>query len=191
MIVVIDNTTSTKRFLPKLIKYLEARNVKYKCVRSVEELERIDHPIHGFILSGSSAQVQTMTSMQWKLNATPLAEHVPVLGICLGAQVLQTWFGGRLKALKRTYCKNFKVHSVRDNDMAFTAKFCNKYVFDVLATDLEPVLEYTVEGERRVCAFRHKKKDVFGVLFHPEDAKSTWPILDAFVGKTLEHSRLS
>lgn len=187
MIVIVDNTTRTKWFLPKLLSYLDARNVKYICVRSLDEIPTL-HDVQGFILSGSSAQVPEISSKQWQLNALPLTRQVPVLGICFGAQFLNVCLGGTLKALRRTYCRNFKVHS---DGESFSAKFCNRYVFDALGEELEPILEYTVEGEERVCAFRHKKRDVFGVLFHPEDSDRTYPILDAFVDRTRERLRSS
>jgi GMP synthase-like glutamine amidotransferase len=88
----------------------------------------------------------------------------PILGICGGMQVIGIIFGGRLK--KKTeigfFFEDFKklflglknreeVYHLHNNFVLFSEDF-----------------EVFSEGNEIVQAVKHKKREIYGVLFHPE-----------------------
>lgn len=179
-----------RRFLPKLKQYLRLRDIAYMCVRTVQDLQvQKLNEIHGYILSGSSKNIGDMRVEDYLLNMLAL-EHVdvPVLGICFGAQFLHTYYGGSLEKLQQLHCGKFMVQHAKG---AFPAMFCNRYVLNDVATGMRAIGHYEVEGKMRMCAFKHKKKPIYGILFHPEHSAATYPILDAFVDRTRVLARLS
>jgi len=88
----------------------------------------------------------------------------PILGICAGMQIIGLLFGGKLKKKKEigfyreTFTKEFlglkgeqKVYHLHNNYVSFPSEF-----------------ESFAESEGIVQAVKHKNKEIYGVLFHPE-----------------------
>lgn len=181
MIVVIDNTTKTKQFLPKILAYLGSKKTKYTVVRTLEELQEIPKTmIHAYILSGSSSNLHDMTISQYLMNVAAIHHGVPVLGICFGAQFLQVYYGGQLCRLSRLYCQDLDI-MLANNQHHMSVRFCNHYAMEHVATTLQALATYTVENKPLICMFRHKTKPHYGMLFHPEHHLSTHVFLDAFL----------
>lgn len=181
MIVVVDNTTKTKRFLPKLLAYLDTRKVTYVVVRTLEELQRIPkNAIDRFILSGSSSNLHDMTVSQYLMNVASLQHGAPVLGICFGAQFMQVYYGGQLKPLSRLYCENLPITLLSQRRFV-NVRFCNHFSIKNVATKLQALATYRVEDEKLVCMFKHKTLPHVGILFHPEHSAHTHEFLDDFM----------
>jgi GMP synthase-like glutamine amidotransferase len=88
----------------------------------------------------------------------------PVLGICAGMQTVSLVFGGHL--LKCREIGITEITTLRANPLfscIFKAYTLHNYA-------IVPSAEFEVLAESAKCvqAIRHKQKDVYGVLFHPE-----------------------
>jgi GMP synthase-like glutamine amidotransferase len=90
---------------------------------------------------------------------------VPVLGICAGFQIIGTTFGGKLVDGKEIgyYFEKFESEFLGLESDQEVFHLHNNYIefsndFDVFATSPEGIVQ----------AVKHKKKDIYGVLFHPE-----------------------
>ncbi len=105
------------------------------------------------------------------------AGDIPILGICLGHQVIGEVFGGEIVSAARIVhgmvepVKNdgrgiFRNVSPEINCTRYHSLAINK---DTLPTELE-VSAYTADGE--IMAVRHKEFIVEGVQFHPESIAS-------------------
>lgn len=193
MIVVIDNTVTKRRFLSKLITYLKVKQIPFQTVRTQAQFQKLlPSAIQGIILSGSTKNIHTLSKEDHALNAAAVAHGKPILGICFGAQFLHTYLGGSLYDLGSIHCKDFQVEKkprVRSPLLellpaSFPAQFCNQFGFSDVATKCKILATYHVEGRTMPCAFQHKTKPYYGVLFHPEEHAHTHAILDQFLETT-------
>ena len=88
----------------------------------------------------------------------------PVLGICGGMQIIGLIFGGKLK--KKTeigfYEEKFVKKFLNLENVEKVYHLHNNYInFNYLDFEI-------FSGEEVSQAVKHKKKNIFGVLFHPE-----------------------
>lgn len=91
----------------------------------------------------------------------------PILGICGGMQVLAREFGARLKKeseigfFKEKFFKNF----LGVEEWQEVYHLHNYYVDYHNLDDFE---SYAISDKDLVQAFKHKKREIYGTLFHPE-----------------------
>jgi len=88
----------------------------------------------------------------------------PVLGICAGMQTIGLVFGGRVEQC-REICMT-EIATSKAN-ILFSSTF---KVYALHNYALVPSADFEVLAESANCvhAIKHKRKDVYGVLFHPE-----------------------
>lgn len=94
---------------------------------------------------------------------------LPIIGICLGAEMIAYAFGAKMKKMilkKRGYNKitpimDSKIFNREPYFMAFEA---HRWAIKSLPSELE-VLATSVDG---IEVFRHKTKQMYGLQFHPE-----------------------
>ncbi|MCC5793762.1 MAG: aminodeoxychorismate/anthranilate synthase component II [Chromatiales bacterium] len=101
------------------------------------------------------------------------AGRVPVLGVCLGHQVLVTWAGGRVVAAERLM--HGKTSPVTHDGRTIYRGLSNPFQagrYHSLAAEagsLPSVLEVSARTDRgEIMGVRHRKLPLEGVQFHPE-----------------------
>jgi GMP synthase-like glutamine amidotransferase len=115
------------------------------------------------ILSGSAlkdtATFDQLARFTWLKNC-----NKPVLGICAGMQTIGLVFGGRVENCREIGMTN--VTTCKEN-ILFSSTF---KVYALHNYSLMPSNEFDVLAASSNCvhAIKHKHKDVYGVLFHPE-----------------------
>lgn len=149
------------------------------------------------ILPGVGAFPQAMNNIKDRgllspLNNAVLERKVPILGICLGMQLMAEWgeegqhsaglgwIPGRVRKIKAQ--SGMKVPHVGFNTADFAEKngalfqglgshgdfyFVHSYVFDCMHE--EDVSSWTEYGERFVSSVR--RNNIFGTQFHPEKSQ--------------------
>ena len=121
------------------------------------------------------------------------AGKIPILGICLGLQIINVALGGTLRRAKRIY------HGVVDEVVVteggplffglpekFKATRYHSLVIDRLGEGLEVEALSASDGE--IMAVRHEKFKLFGVQFHPESI-GTLPLGQIMIRNFLELSK--
>ena len=106
-----------------------------------------------------------------------LYKKIPILGVCLGHQIIGQVFGSKIiQAKKLMHGKTSKITSkktgvLRNLPKTFEATRYHSLIIDKksLSEDLEITAE-TKDG--LIMGVRHKKYDVHGVQFHPESIKT-------------------
>ena len=106
-----------------------------------------------------------------------LYKKIPILGVCLGHQIIGQVFGSKIiQARKLMHGKTSKITTKKNGILknlpkTFEATRYHSLIIDKksLSTDLEITAE-TKDG--LIMAVQHKKYNVHGVQFHPESIKT-------------------
>ena len=106
-----------------------------------------------------------------------LYKKIPILGVCLGHQIIGQVFGSKIiQAKKLMHGKTSKIISkkigiLRNLPKSFEATRYHSLIIE--KKSLSKHLEITAESkEGLVMGVQHKKYDVHGVQFHPESIKT-------------------
>jgi GMP synthase (glutamine-hydrolysing) len=88
----------------------------------------------------------------------------PVLGICAGMQTICLVFGSSLKRCVEIGMK--RIETVKENPL-FSASFD---AYELHSHAIQPSAEFEALAKSKKCvqAVKHREKDIYGVLFHPE-----------------------
>ena len=89
--------------------------------------------------------------------------NIPVLGICLGMQVINEYFGGTTAPLPG--CVHGQTDSVLIDNRSFTVARYHSLYADTIGHDLE-VFGQNADGVP--MALRHRTRPIIGYQFHPE-----------------------
>lgn len=136
--------------------------------KEIQELNKTFN-VKGIILSGGPASVYEVKAP--KINPEILKLNLPILGLCYGHQLLAQMVGGEVK---RTKQKEYGIAYVKIDNSTKLFKGLSEteqvwmshgdMVFSVPTEFI--VLAHT--DSCPVAAFKHKKKMMFGVQWHPE-----------------------
>ena len=106
-----------------------------------------------------------------------LYKKIPILGVCLGHQIIGQVFGSKIIQAKRLmHGKTSKIISkkigiLKNLPKSFEATRYHSLIID--KKSLSKHLEITAESEDGlIMAVQHKNYDVHGVQFHPESIKT-------------------
>lgn len=176
MILVLDNYDSFVHNVARTLRELGASGGKGEEVRvvrsdalSVRELLELDLA-HLVISPGPGTPASAGVSVA---AVRALGERVPVLGICLGHQVVAAAYGARVvRARHPLHGRSSKVHHRGEGILAGFSRPFDAGRYHSLVVDpgsLPDALEVTaVSDEGEIMALRHRRVPVFGVQFHPE-----------------------
>ena len=107
-----------------------------------------------------------------------MSHNVPLIGICRGMQIINSFFGGKIRCLdnsshvNKSHMVNFNNHfSLKNNSIQVNSFHHNVIDPTNLGRNLLPFaiseLDNTVEG------FFHNEFQIFGVMWHPERQPDT------------------
>jgi len=169
MILLLDNYDS---FTYNLAQYLGELGAEVRVVRNdaitLDEVAALA-PTHIVISPGPGTPDDAGISLAIVERFAP---HIPILGVCLGHQVIGQVFGGQvLRAGRLMHGKVSPVHhGGQDVFSGLPSPFqATRYHSLIVADPLPACLElsaYTPEGE--VMGVCHRQYPTFGVQFHPE-----------------------
>lgn len=205
MIVVIDNTRNqkVKMFFPKLINYLDSENIKHCVVEGdingLNDLKKILKNkrvrINGIIMSGSPIMLNDTSNVEdyiCNLYCLKNLIDIPILGICFGCQLINVFFGGTLYDMSEVKCEKMHIETTKssnaDNKDAIwksldgNAQFCCRYLPECVPKKHFDILMLVNENNIKLpCVIQHNKRNIIGVMFHPEALKRTHKVLDEFI----------
>ena len=173
-ILLIDNYDS---FTFNLYHYLSSLKAKVDVIRNdqITEKQIIKNKYNKIVISpgpGNPNQAGYCLRIVKKLH-----KKIPILGVCLGHQIIGQVFGSKIiQAKKLMHGKTSKIKSkkigiLKNLPKSFEATRYHSLIIDKksLSKDLEITAE-TKEGI--IMGVKHKKYNIHGVQFHPESIKT-------------------
>lgn len=149
-------------FVAPVLKILSGMSQDYFICNYDEITQNFLDKADKVIICGTSLQdnkyLKELSKFDWLLEF-----NKPVFGICAGLQVIQLVFGGEVK----------KVREIGPIDVVFTKPFLGiigkRKVYSLHQNAVFSSL-FDVYARSKNCphAFKHKTKEFYGVLFHPE-----------------------
>ena len=176
MILIIDNYDS---FTYNLVQYVGEHRRDIKVIRNDElTIHEIDLlPVRSIIISpgpGRPENAGVSVDVVRKLH-----NRVPILGVCLGHQVIGEAFGGKI-----TYAKEImhgKISSIYHNEEGIYKGIpspCEATRYHSLVIDKKdfPRKELSITSKLKdstIMGVQHKEYPVIGIQFHPESILTT------------------
>jgi glutamine amidotransferase len=188
MITIIDYGSGNINAIKNIYERL---NIKYEFAQSIETIEKADH----IILPGVGAFDETINTLQNKgfietLNKKVQVDKVPILGICVGMQMLADsseegtldglgWIHGKVKKFDKNLIPGKpkiphlgwnSIEVVRDCDLFRNIDpevgfyFVHSYYYECDNSD--NILANCTYGKEFHAAVN--KDNIYGVQFHPE-----------------------
>jgi anthranilate synthase component 2 len=173
-IILIDNYDS---FTFNLYHYLSSLKISVDVIRNnhITSKEILKKKYNKIVISpGPGNPNQSGNCLK---IVKSLYKKIPILGVCLGHQIIGQVFGSKIiQAKKLMHGKTSKIMSkktgiLKDLPKTFDATRYHSLIIDKksLSKDLEITAE-TKDG--LIMGVRHKKYPVHGVQFHPESIKT-------------------
>jgi len=173
-IILIDNYDS---FTFNLYHYLSSLGVKVDVIRNdqISSNQILKRKYNKIVISpGPGNPNQSGNCL--KIVKT-LYKKIPILGVCLGHQIIGQVFGSKIiQAQKLMHGKTSRIISkkvgiLRNLPKSFEATRYHSLIID--KKSLSKQLEITAESkDGLVMGVQHRKYDVHGVQFHPESIKT-------------------
>ena len=173
-ILLIDNYDS---FTFNLYHYISSLKIKVDVVRNdkITSKEIIKKNYQKIVISpGPGNPNQSGNCIE---IVKSLYKKIPILGVCLGHQIIGQVFGSKIiQAKKLMHGKTSKIISKRMGILKnlpskFEATRYHSLIID--KKSLSKNLEITAETEDGlIMAIQHKKYNIHGVQFHPESIKT-------------------
>ena len=173
-IILIDNYDS---FTFNLYHYLSSLKVKVNVVRNdeINSKDIINEKYHKIVISpGPGNPNQSGNCLK---IVKSLYKKIPILGVCLGHQIIGQVFGSKIvQARKLMHGKTSKIISKKTGILRNLPKNFEATRYHSLVIDkktLSKNLEITAETKDGIImGVKHKKYNVHGVQFHPESIKT-------------------
>ena len=173
-IILIDNYDS---FTFNLYHYLSSLKVKVEVIRNdkINPIDIIKGKYNKNVISpGPGNPNQSGNCLK---IVKSLYQKIPILGVCLGHQIIGQVFGSKIvQSRKLMHGKTSKIISkktgvLKNLPKTFEATRYHSLIIDKksLSKDLEITAE-TKDG--LIMGIQHKKYQVHGVQFHPESIKT-------------------
>lgn len=178
MICVIDNHDS---FTYNLVQILWKAGRKVEVIKndqiSPADFKARAHEFSSFLISpgpGSPEESGLSLTVMREFHNT----H-PILGVCLGHQVIAQFFGATVKSAGRIlHGHTSPIHHIGQGLYSHQPQgFRATRYHSLIVENLPPELELTswaetANGQKEIMGFRHRELPIEGVQFHPESILS-------------------
>jgi len=170
------------------INYFEKRNyVFYQLPNSKKISKKILETINNIdiiILPGGNDLIKKDKYSNIRLNVEQntisygLKKNIPILGVCRGMQVINNFFGGEIYKINGHMKKNHNIY-MKTNIFGKKKYIVNSYHNYGISYISKSKKFYTLADDKdnNIEMFKHKKKSIYGVMWHPE-RNNNFNILD-------------
>jgi GMP synthase-like glutamine amidotransferase len=142
-----------------VVRPLEKFNVKHFLDIELEELSGYSK----IVLSGTTLKDHATLKLVDKFNWIKTCGK-PILGICAGMQTISLLFGEPL--VKCLQIGMVEISIIKENPL-FEGDF-KAYALHNYSVKQSQTFEVLAESTKCIQAIKHKQKNIYGLLFHPE-----------------------
>jgi GMP synthase (glutamine-hydrolysing) len=186
VLAVVNNGT---HFLAELRGALQALGVAYDLVSGDGPVTppTLD-PYAGIVLTGGDVHVYEPEQLETLPVDLEVLDQstVPILGICLGHQLIAHHYGAAVAPLLEPVDRNELVELVADDVLfaGLSQRFRGRVAHDDAVVGLSgPLVRLARSAIGEYEAIRHRTRPIYGVQFHPEaSGQAGMTILKNFVG---------
>lgn len=163
-IVIINNFGQYNHRISRTLTYLDIENKLMPNTTPLEEIENLSPD--GVILGGGPSIDNIGNCKEFIRNL-----DVPILGICLGHQIIAETFGGETKSAEVESYAQIELNILKEDglfkDIGDTLKVWASHKDEVVKLPEEfEILANSEECD--VESMKHKEKPIYGIQFHPE-----------------------
>jgi len=175
-LLIVNNNS---RFISDLINIVTDFGLNFDCkLYSQIQYTKLSS-YDSIILSGRKKFCKETNYQNNKIIQFCDNHDVSLLGICYGGEVINLYYGGSLVKLKNAIYGFVKVKSNKKNilipeNSSISVYQSHMYTIWRLSPELE-LLGSSVETINEI--FKHKKKNIYGLQFHPERSGNTGRLL--------------
>lgn len=168
-IYVIDNGGQWTHREWRTLRDLEVETKIVPNTTLLKDLQKDD--IQGLVLSGGAPRIGLNSSLG---NCAEYLDNgrFPILGICAGHQFMARHFGGKVQPSELPEFGQIELTLCVDNDPLFLGVPQKSIVWESHNDEVTVLPKDFIKlGESENCyiqAMRHKKKQLYGLQFHPE-----------------------
>ncbi len=173
-ILLIDNYDS---FTFNLYHYLSSLNTKVDVVRNdkINSKEIIQKKYNKIVISpGPGNPNQAGNCINIVKN---LYKKIPILGVCLGHQIIGQVFGSKIIQAKKimhgktSLIVSKRIGILKNSPKKFEATRYHSLIVDIKTLSKDLIITALTE-DNIIMGLMHKKYNVHGVQFHPESIKT-------------------
>jgi GMP synthase (glutamine-hydrolysing) len=167
MKLLIVNTCSNKLSEREFVIPFEYNNSRTNHYSELKDLRWADKILITGTALRDNEYLDNLDKFDWLKNV-----NKPVLGICSGAQIITSVFGGKI-------IKNQEIGMVDVNGNLFgKTKF---QAYSLHQNGISNLVEFDIlaRSKNSIQAIKHKSKDIYGIIFHPE-VRNEW-VVEKFI----------
>ena len=176
MLVIVDygagNLTSIKNMFKKIGYGDVAISDDKSKIKAAEKLilPGVGHFDYGMRQLQASGLLDT-------LNKVVLEDKKPILGICLGAQLIAKIYGSKIYKNKNNFVE-IGYRTLIKNDLKFFSNVSSMLQFHNEGIGFNPYMNVLAFGRIfEIDAFKIKSKKIYGFQFHPEKSQENGMVL--------------
>ena len=190
--LIIDNTMPPEnKYLSKVVEYLNTRGLSYEIASSPEEISEISSRsnIIGAISTGSDYRVSDVENLEAS-NFALESLDCPILGICYGFQAMADFYGANISG-EEEQRGEFSPTWIDKSFWMFEGLEIEEpyFCFHDYPSNLPSGFKKICEIDGKIAGIADDGRKRYGILFHPEEKKSTYGILDRFAERCLSENK--
>ena len=165
-ILLINNHT---KFLDEIISFLpgEVTVCDKDKLDNIEEFKNYNL----VVFSGGSNVPTVMRHPDLYLKEISIIKNtnLPILGICMGAELISVAFGGTLKDLVNKLDGEYNINIIENQARNIIGDIVKVFEGHSVGIDYLPkCLEVIASSDNCIEIFKHREKAILGLQFHPE-----------------------
>lgn len=167
MVLYIDHYDSFTNIIVDYITYLGHEVCIRKTDQEIDDITQYDH-----IIIGPGPGHPNELKNKYSIIEYCEQNNIPLLGICLGHQLIAQYYGSNIIKAKQIYHgKISKVYQIKKSKLyknfpdSFDVTRYHSLIVDKIS---DPLVTIAVTEDKEVMAFEHKTAKIFAVQYHPE-----------------------